>query len=423
MKKRLLLLASLFVSTITVAQEDYTEVTIPLQPSYTDQVFFDFSTETQTAVTAANWDIAFLRISQMETGVRINDSAGIQVFEASSDVNDWDNIDLANEGTWTELFNSATTWLTGAFDTGSGEYGWGDYNPGNHHVTGSVVFVLKYADESYKKLVIEDYFGGYTIKYADWTGTEWAEDETATIPNGDTSYTFNFYSLTTDEVVSVAPADADWDLAFGRYYDNVGTAEEPMMYLVSGGLHNSATVTVAQVDETGNTENEITLPENSAYSTDINTIGSDWKEFNMGEFVYDIDTELTYYVKNEDGNIYRMYFTAFGGSSTGELKFNYKNVTATAGLDNVNADVNFGFYPNPALDKRITLIYDLKNNSNEKNTVSIYSLTGAKVFETAITNNAGFYTKELNLSSLNSGIYIVQIQSGDYTQAKKLVIK
>ena len=104
-------------------------------------------------------------------------------------------------------------------------------------------------------------------------------------------------------------------------------------------------------------------------------------------------------------------------------KFNYKNVTTTAGLDNVNADVNFGFYPNPALDKRITLIYDLKNNSAEKNTVSIYALTGAKVFETEITNNAGFYTKELNLSNLTSGIYIVQIQSGDYTQAKKLVIK
>ena len=68
-------------------------------------------------------------------------------------------------------------------------------------------------------------------------------------------------------------------------------------------------------------------------------------------------------------------------------------------------------------------MYDLKNSVAEKNTVTIYSLTGAKVFETEVTNNSGFYTKEVNLSSLTSGIYIVQMQSGNYTESKKLVIR
>jgi hypothetical protein len=421
MKKNLLLFASLFIGLFASAQEEI--VTISLQPSYTDQVFFQFSSNTQTAATVDTWDLAFLKISVQDIGIRVNDSRGTQVFEASNDINDWAAIDVANEENWTQLYNSETTWLTGAFDNGSAEYGWGVYNPTTHHVTGAVIFVLKYADESYKKLIIEDYFGGYTIKYATWNGTAWGDDVTSVIPNGDSDYTFNFFSLDTDQTVTVSPEDSDWDLAFGRYYGNIGTDEEPTMYLVSGVLNNSFTVTVAQMDETGVTEDEPTAPDAEAYSTDINTIGDDWKAFNMDTFTYDIDPEITYYVKHTDGNIYRVYFTSFEGSSTGNLSFNYKNITAAAGLEDLNNNVSFGFYPNPTTDKRITLIYDLKNSVAEKNSVTIYSVTGAKVFETEVTNNSGFYTKEVNLSSLTSGIYIVQMQSGNYTESKKLVIR
>ncbi|NDI98347.1 T9SS type A sorting domain-containing protein [Flavobacterium sp. LaA7.5] len=425
MKKNLLLFASLFTGLFASAQEDYTAVTIPLQPSYTNQVFFQFSTNTQTAAAVDSWDLAFLRISSMDIGIRVNDSRGTQVFEASNDVNDWAAIDVTEEANWTPLYNSETTWLTGAFDTGSADYGWGNYNPVNHHVTGTVIFVLKYSAESYKKLIIEDYFGGYTIKYATWNGTAWGDDVTSVIPNGTSNYTFNFFSLDTDETVTVSPEDSDWDLAFGRYYGNIGTDEEPTMYLVNGVLNNSTTVIVAQMDETAVTEDEPTAPAEEAYTEEINTIGDDWKTFNMEATppAYDIDPETTYYVKHTDGNIYRVYFTSFEGSSTGNLSFNYKNITATAGLEDLNNNVSFGFYPNPTTDKRITLMYDLKNSVAEKNTVSIYSVTGAKVFETEVTNNSGFYTKEVNLSSLTSGIYIVQMQSGNYTESKKLVIR
>jgi hypothetical protein len=422
--KKLLLCASLLSAFFATAQEDYTQVTIPLQPGYANQVFFDFSSNTQTAVAANTWDIAFLRISSMSIGTRVNDSRGIRVFEASANVNDWASIDVTGEAEWTELYNSETTWLTGAFDTGSAPYGWGAYNPATHHVSGTVVFVLKYADNTYKKFMIEDYFGGYTIKYATWNGTEWSADETAVIPNaGGEGYTFNFFSLDTDQTVTVAPTDTDWDLAFGRYYGNVGTNEEPAMYLVTGALHNAATVTVAQADETGATTETPSLPADETYSEDINIIGDDWKSFNMGTFTYDIDPETTFYVKQTDGTVYRMYFTAFGGTGTGTLSFNYKNITATAGIEDVNENMSFGLYPNPASDKNVTLIYDIKNSTANKNTVSIYAVTGAKVFETEVTADSGFYTKQLNLSQLNSGIYVVQMQSGSYTQSKKLVIR
>ncbi len=87
--------------------------------------------------------------------------------------------------------------------------------------------------------------------------------------------------------------------------------------------------------------------------------------------------------------------------------------------DNFSFENQFSFYPNPSVDKNITIV----NNTGNTGTFSIYSLTGAKVFETEVTNNSDYYTKAVNLSSLTSGIYIVQMQSGNYTQSKKLVIR
>lgn len=421
--KRFLLSASLLAAFITSAQENYTSVTIPLQPGYTDHVFFDFSTENQTAVNVNSWDLALLRTSAMSMGVRINDSRGTKVFEVSNDVADFTAVNVADESEWTELYNSETVWETGAFDNGSATFGWGEYDPITHHVTGSIVFALKYTDGTYKKLVVEDYFGGYTLKYATWNGTEWSTDQTEVIANGTSDNTFNYFSLDTNETVTVAPADADWDLLFGRYYGNVGTEEEPTMYLVNGVLHNSTTVTIAETDETGETDAEPNLlPTDETYSENINVIGDDWKEFNMGTFSYVINPEKTFYVKHNDGTIYRVYFTSFEGTSTGNLSFNFANVTPTAGLDEVNENISFGMYPNPASGS-VTIMYDLKNSSADKNTVSIYSVTGAKVLETEVTNNSGFFTKELNISNLSRGIYMVQIQSGNASQTKKLVVR
>ena len=419
--RRFLLSAILLSGVIANAQEDYTATTVSMQAGYADQVYFDFSSGTQTPVAVNSWDLAFLRTSAQSIGTRVNDSRGIQVYEASNNIADWETIDVNNEAGWTPLYNSETAWEAGAFDNGSATYGWGEYNPATHHVSGTVIFVLKYADASYRKMTIQDYFGGYTIKHAAWNGTEWGTDQTATVANGSSSNTFNYFSLDTNSTVAVAPANTDWDLAFTRYYGNIGTDEDPTIYFVSGVLHNSASVSVAQVDETGNTENEPAAPDTSAYSQNINTIGDDWKTFNMDTFTYDIDGETTYYVKEANGTIYRMYFTGFGGSANGNMQFNYKNISETAGLETTD-NVTFGFYPNPASDN-ITLIYDLTSDFASEGSVSIFALNGTKVHEVAVNKNAGLYTRQVNISGLNAGVYIVTLKAGETTVSKKLIIR
>lgn len=77
----------------------------------------------------------------------------------------------------------------------------------------------------------------------------------------------------------------------------------------------------------------------------------------------------------------------------------------------------FKLYPNPSADKKITISY----NSNDTSSITIYNLTGAKVFETQLESNSEGNT--LDLSALAGGVYVLKLQSGNYSDAKKLVLK
>jgi hypothetical protein len=427
MKRNLLLAAAFLMGGFAFAQT--TEVSLTLQPTYSDQVYYKFATNTHTSAAANSWDLAFQKASGMGLGgIRVNDGRGIVTYQVALDFANWGSIDVANQTTWTPLYNSDANWATGSFNNSSApsplNFGWGNYDMATHNVNGVVLFVLKYSATSFKKVFIQNYnpfTGVTTFVYSTWDGTSWSADQTATI--GDLSTegpSWNYYSLDTNAAVTVAPADADWDLVFRKYYTNLSAeGETPMMYSVTGALHSPA-VTVAETDEAGTSTTPV-LPVAAAYSNVINTIGYDWKTLSGSSYV--VDPNQTFYVKYADGTIYRLYFTSFAGSSTGNLTFNTANVTPTAGLEEVNQNLSFGFYPNPTSTKNITLFYDLKNSTAASNNVSIYSMTGAKVYETKIANSTGFYSKEVSLSSLSAGIYIVKLDSGSQSVTKKLIIQ
>lgn len=415
--KRISLFLTAFLSfSLLLAQE--TTVNLSMGANYADQVFYKLSTATNVTVAANSWDIAMLRTSSFDLGLRVNDGIGLNVYEASDNPADWANIDVANESSWTKLYNSDTVRKEGAFQQGSATYGWGDYNSVTHHVEGKIIFVLKYNNGDFKKLFIEDYYGGYTFKYSSWdaTASTWSADQTVTIPNTDNpNNAYNYYSLQNNQAALVEPAIGNWDFKFTRYYTDITTNNGNVVkYLVTGVLQ-SDDVTVAQNDEPGGMPPNPTL----TYATDINTIGYDWKSFAGGSFV--VNSDIAYYVKYADNTLYRLYFTAFGGGSTGNVSFNFEDVTGTLGFEEVEEGITFGMYPNPAVGKKVTLVYDIdKLSANNK--VSIFSVTGQEVYSTSLKNKSGFYNKNLDLSHLNTGMYVLQFTSGQVTVSKKLIL-
>lgn len=424
--KTKLFLASLFALSVqqtVLAQTDangYTTVNLTMGSAYQNRVFFDFSANNIVSQTANTWDVAFYRNSTYGYGTRINDALNVKVYEASNNMANWDNISIANLSSWgAPLYNPDQTVALedGAFEQGSAPTGWGQYNGVNHHVEGKVIFVLQYPDNSYIKFAIEDYYGGYTFKYSKWNATTstWGVTETRTIANGSDDAYFNYFSFTTGEKVpNLEPAKANWDLMFTRYWTFFGNI---MMYRMAG-IIQSPTVTIARVQPETQDTPTATLPSSTTFSSNITSIGHSWKPTSGAPI-----SDVVYYVK-QGSDYYRMYFLTNGGEANGNMYFKYKNITTTLGITEVSKKASFGIYPNPTTaDKRVTVLFDVKEKDNNKGNVEVYDLTGKRVYNAELSNQAGFYKQDLNLSHLPSGNYLVKISFGGKTETKKLIVK
>lgn len=425
MKTRLLLSAITFAGIFNLmkAQTDafgYTIVNATMGSAYQNRAFFDLSANQLTTQPANTWDVAFYRNGTMNFGTRINDAQNILVYQASTDPLQWDAVNIANETSWgAPLYNPDITEKLeeGAFEKATLSCsvlstGWGCYNVGTHHIDGKTTYVLKYPDNSYIKFMLTDYFGGYSFKYSKWNGTAWSTTITKTIANGTADSYFNYYSLITDsEISNLEPPMANWDFMLTRYWTLYGGQ---MMYRMSGILQ-SPRISVAKAVETQAT-NAINLPAATEFKKGITTIGHSWKP------TTGLIPDVVYYIK-EDNKYYRMYFTENGGSTTGNMYFKYKEITNFLATNEVNTTVSFGIYPNPSPNKQVTLLYDSKKNMDKKGLITILDMTGKKVFETEITNQQGFFKKDLNLSQLQSGVYLINLKTGTYTESKKLILK
>lgn len=415
MKRGILLMAAALPAFTANAQ---TAASVTMGAGYANQVYYKMSTETTNTYPHASWDLAFLRTSNFGFATRVNDAKNVEVYEASANIADWATIDVTQVANWTRLYNSETIWENGAIDNGSATYGWGEYNPGNHHVTGSIVFVLKYANGTFRKFKIDDFFGGYTFTYATWSGTAWGADQQVVLPNSaNPTNKFNYYSLENGAAVVAEPASTDWDFTFTKYKTDY-FGDGSFFQDVTGVLHHPD-VQVAENLEPGGTPDVSNL----TFVEDINVIGYDWKTFDMNTFTYIINTDKAFYVKYLNNTVYRVVFTGFAGSSTGVITFNYQDVTNLLASETFANNASFGIYPNPSTDKKINVVYNLPAGNTDKNTLSIYSLTGAKVYERQMGPASGFFNQEIDLGSLNNGVYVLKFESGDYSTTKKIVLQ
>ena len=70
-------------------------------------------------------------------------------------------------------------------------------------------------------------------------------------------------------------------------------------------------------------------------------------------------------------------------------------------------------YPNPVSNGKI---YIASKNDSDKDVI-IFDVLGKKVLQTSISS------RELNVSNLSPGVYIIKINEGDATATRKLIVK
>ena len=72
-----------------------------------------------------------------------------------------------------------------------------------------------------------------------------------------------------------------------------------------------------------------------------------------------------------------------------------------------------GFYPNPVSNGKIYITS--KTTANKE--ITIFDVLGKKVLQTSLS------ARELNISSISPGVYIIKIKEGDASATRKLIIK
>jgi hypothetical protein len=412
MKKSLLFVLMALLTLGLLAQEQKEVVT---GANYVNDVYYSLENGTVTTVQRDNWDIAFVA-QIMSVSVLANNGVGVEVYTYSEgDISDWASLDTTGMD-WTPMYNSLETFDMGALNAHTVpndelDYGWGQYNPVNHHITGDSIFVIKTVSGTYKKLAIIEKAASenrWEFKYANLDGSQ--EDSITLHANDYAGDYFIHYSLDSAKFVDREPAIDTWDLLFTRYYDYT------IPYYVTGVLSNDDHMEVLEVRETGMDQAAHNTYDKSAFTPNISEIGSDWKEFNMGTFTYDLIDTVVYYLKSyADSTYYKIYFTGFTGSTEGKYTFMQEKLVSFLSAGDQEMPSLLQVYPNPATD-RINLVFDYTGGSE----INIFDMTGRIVYSRPM-DVFGFTSLSLDISSLKPGIFFIQVQTGDQSNTMRFI--
>ena len=124
------------------------------------------------------------------------------------------------------------------------------------------------------------------------------------------------------------------------------------------------------------------------------------------------ETKVYSYVMSADGTTVDFTIQGFNaGAPTAEWIFKMTKNSDTAGVEDFAAS-SVKMFPNPASD-----VLKFSSASNKALDVAVYDMLGKQVLR------ANAVQSELNISSLNPGMYFVNMTQGSSTSTKKLLVK
>jgi len=237
--------------------------------------------------------------------------------------------DTTGMSTWKPLHNSTLSWEYGAFNANSIEsqldYGWGKYNTINHEVIGDSIYIIKLASGEVKQLFIDKKISienKYLIEYADLDETELTKE---TLDIGSyTSKLFVYYSIQDGVVIDREPAQTAWDFVLTKYSDPVFG-----YYTVTGFLLNEGTSASYLLAADSASAYDAALADTTTFTDSIAVIGNSWYDYEGYSIVP--NKKRVYFVKQADGDIYRLNTTYFesGISGEGRVGVRYKKLYPT----------------------------------------------------------------------------------------------
>ena len=376
-------------------------VEFSLGSGYQYDIYYSLSEGITAYPERTNWDLSF-STDVYDANIRINSGNGVTLYHVSDDINNWNSItNLPSDAV--QLRNSETEWDIGAFVSnadGSLNYGWGNYNPQSQIVQGSSIYVINY-DSFSKKIKINSLINGeYNFSVANLDGSNEESININTLNYA--SKKFVYYSLLTNEVIDREPLD--WDIVFTKYEAEYVTLNgQTMPYVVTGGLSNGNSI--SQYDGFIDFNPEF---EDLSFSTDINTIGYDWKEYS-GQ--YTVIPDRAYYVLSQnEQSLFKIVFQSFSGGQSGNMSFLIEELDFNPSSIFNYGNNNFNVYPNP------------NSGSFNINYVGNYSKLIIQDLKGRVLHQVVGSISKIKFNNLNNGIYFATIITNDNIFVQQIIV-
>ncbi|HMT28158.1 MAG TPA: T9SS type A sorting domain-containing protein [Bacteroidia bacterium] len=419
MLRKLVVVLTLLVSVNLNSHGQQVYDVVSIGAGYTNQSFYSLANGEVSNVSNTDWDLAF-QITGFQATILVNGKNNVRLFRSGLDINSWssitanDTIGVLNSNN--ELFNQDTSWWSGAFNitndvSNQFDLGWGVYDLATHAVMGDSLFFIKLSSGVVKKLWIQQLANNvYNFAYADVDGTN--EVNTSLNKQNFMGKNFGYFSFDTGTTSDREPNKYIWDLTFAQYMSTT-----PITYKVSGVLSNDS-VTALKVYPV---DPSAASPwGGGSFSNYINTIGYEWKTYDFNSNSWAIEDSLVYYVYARTGNLWKVVFTGFSGSSTGSYEF-YKEQVSTTGLtENGGMPALLNVYPNPATDNfRFACFIDEYNAANE---AGLYDIQGKRIRTIDLPSQVGLKEVEVSTQGVAPGIYFLRLSVDGVTTTKQIAI-
>jgi hypothetical protein len=431
--KKVTLIIALAIGTSVMAQSIEDSVSMGTgNPSYPFDVFYNLATGTKDTASNTNWHLAFAVRSAMPpmnvaraACVRINEARGINVYVPPT-TQSWSAFDTTGWRGWRRLHDSDSTWDIGAFNDGFNvpafNFGWGSYDMVTRHINGTKTFLIRHQQGMstfYRKFQIVQ-LNFDTTWYAAYSNLDGSDSTTIVITKGNyAGKLFAYYNLQTKSVIDREPS-RPWHLLWSRYFTKVNAFGIDTFYTVTGILQHP-TVRTARVAG-AHTDSVAFNDAEGKYNNTISNIGWDWKVSPQGPpsaTPWELVDSLSFFVKaaNMIDSAYKIVFTKFTGPNPQITVFNQTLMVKPAppvGLATVNnTKINITVYPNPA-QSVIHVVTDIPAQR-----INLVDMTGRVV----LSNINPTTQTGIDVSTLNKGIYFVQVITDKGTAVSRVVVK
>lgn len=414
------------INTVKAQTEVVVKDSVDMGVKYANDVYYSMINGTVKTVANKDWDISFFIYGPMlyggAAGIYTNTANGVKLYTyPKGDITAWSTVDTTGVKSWKEMQNAYKTWNLGAFNANQGvfpDYGWGRYNSTTHLVVGDSLYIIKLANNQYKKIWIKENnaFTGvtsYYFKYANIDGT--SEKDTSINYGPYVNRLMVYYSITSNVAfLDKQPVASSWDLVFtpflqelyaGGFYRSIDIISNPFKVRTAKLFHCAP--------DTVNFKK-------ASFTNNASEIGLSWKKIVQGQFL-PADSAAFFVKDSVTHKVFRIVFLAAGSSAGDKVVFNKSQVVTSASEINGNTDL-FGIYPNPVKED-LNILYDFK--SKKSLNVSVYNLIGESIFETKIPasasgNQLSIYT--IPLKHLDNGTYLLKLSSENNTVTRKFIV-